>query len=58
MSEERKDEHGRDCRICQVWLSCEVINALDARAKEEGTTESLLLDKITREYLGLPQRDQ
>ncbi len=53
MKEELGSYAKRPCRVCQIWLTCEVLNAVTQQAEEEGISDSKLIERILRQHLGM-----
>ena len=42
----------RECRSCQAWLPCCVIDSVKERAQRDGVSSSDVILSALREYLG------
>lgn len=42
-------------RACTVWINCAVVNAVAERAEAEGVSESHIIERALRAYLGLEE---
>jgi hypothetical protein len=48
------DEERANCRSCTVWLHCDIVKAVDARAQADNVSASEVIKRALSEYLDLP----
>ena len=47
------DTQGRPCKICQVWLPCELIQKISERAQVEGVSDTEIVTRALRSYFDI-----
>lgn len=55
MAETAVIAEGQPCTVCQIWLPCELLDALARRAQELGLSDSQLVAEALHAYLAVPE---
>lgn len=46
---------GRPCTACQVWLPCDLLKAVEERARQMGVRDNDVIKEALRAFLGIPE---